>query len=391
MKHLKTIRRANSRTGRLFLGLLAVYAALLCTLGGVDYLCPDTLSVYGTGLVGDTDGVYCSSREVTLTIGGVIPLKTVTVNAWEETQLIPGGMLFGVRCGMEGVLVVGMEDVTVGVCPAKDAGMRVGDIVTAVNGEAVTTVKALSDIVSEDGRSGRSTTLTVRRGSAGDVLSLTLTAARAADGVFRAGLWTRDQTAGIGTVTFIDPQTGMFGGLGHGICDPETGCLLPLLRGTTLGVTVGEIVPGSAGVPGELRGSFSGERTGTLLENTDCGVLGMFSAVPAGSTGAVPMGHAADIHAGEATILCTLDAGGVCEYDIRILSVGDTASRSNKNFVIEVTDPELLSRTGGIIQGMSGSPIIQDGKLIGAVTHVMVNQPQRGYGIFIENMLEAAE
>ena len=122
MKHLKTIRRANSRTGRLFLGLLAVYAAFLCTLGGIDYLCPDTLSVYGTGLVGETDGAYCSSREVTLTIGGVIPLKTVTVNAWEETQLIPGGMLFGVRCGMEGVLVVGMEDVTAGVCPAKDAG-----------------------------------------------------------------------------------------------------------------------------------------------------------------------------------------------------------------------------------------------------------------------------
>ena len=377
------------RRGRILTGLLAIYAAMICMLGGVDYLCPDTISVYGSGIVADgaetTAAVFCESEEVVLTLGGVVPLKTVTVRAYEERELIPGGMLFGVRCGLDGVLVVGLEDVAGGCCPARDAGLRVGDVITAVDGEAVTSAEALAAAVSKDGAQGRAVTLTVMRGTDGGRASVTLNPCRAADGIYRAGIWSRDQTAGIGTVTFIEPQTGVFGGLGHGICDASTGALLPLTRGTTLGVTVGEIVRGAVGVPGELRGSFTGVRTGTLLDNTACGVIGVFADLPAGTP--MPMGHAADLHTGAATVLCTVDDGAPREYAIRIVSIGDTSDTSNKNFVIEITDEALLSKTGGIIQGMSGSPILQDGKLVGAVTHVMVNRPQRGYGIFIENML----
>jgi len=385
--------------GRMLWGMLAVYAALICMLGGVDYLCPDTISVYGSGIV-STDGtvyasenhalndqnpVFCETDRVTLTWGGIVPLKTVTVRAYEERSLIPGGMLFGVRCGLEGVLVVGLEDVVSGCCPAKDAGLRVGDVIVAVDGTAVSSAEALSSAVSQDGADGKEAILSVLRGKDGIGETVSVTPCRAADGVYRAGIWSRDQTAGIGTVTFIDPQTGVFGGLGHGICDASTGVLLPLARGTTLGVTVGEIVRGTAGNPGELRGSFTGVRTGTLLDNTPCGVVGVFTSLP--GIAPIPMGHAQDLQTGDATVLCTLDDGAPREYDIRIVSVGDPSDVSNKNFVIEVTDAELLGKTGGIIQGMSGSPILQNGRLVGAITHVMVNQPQRGYGIFIENML----
>ena len=392
MFDLKKFARRRGRCGRVLTGMLALYAALICVLGGVDYLCPDTISVYGQGILpsgrGDGPAVYCESEQATLTLGGIIPLKTVTVRAYEERMLMPGGMLFGVRCGLEGVLVVGLEDVTGGVCPAKEAGIRVGDLITAVDGAAVTSASALSAAVSQDGADGRAAVLSVVRGKDEEMRTVTVIPSRAADGVYRAGIWSRDQTAGIGTVTFIDPLTGVFGGLGHGICDASTGALLPLTRGTTLGVTVGTIVPGSAGNPGELRGSFTGVRTGTLLENTPCGVIGVFSALP--DIAPLPMGHAQDLQTGDAVILCTLDDGAPTEYGIRIVSIGDPTDVSNKNFIIEVTDEILLGKTGGIIQGMSGSPIIQNGHLVGAVTHVMVNQPQRGYGKFIENMLGAA-
>ncbi len=390
----KTVRR-RGWGARALTGILAVYAALICMLGGVDYLCPDTISVYGDGILTAENGdascgaaVFCETERASLTLGGVIPLKTVTVRAYEERVLIPGGMLFGVRCGLEGVLIVGLEDVVSGCCPAKDAGLRTGDVITAIDGVPVTSAAALSEAVSKDGANGVDAVLSVVRGEDA-VREITLTPCRATDGIYRAGIWSRDQTAGIGTVTFVDPETGMFGGLGHGICDSSTGALLPLTRGTTLGVTVGQIVPGTAGNPGELRGSFTGIRTGTLLDNTPCGVIGVFTSLP--DAAPIPMGHAQDLHTGDAVMLCTLDDGAPREYAIRIVSIGDPSDVSNKNFIVEVTDEALLAKTGGIIQGMSGSPIIQDGKLVGAVTHVMVNQPQRGYGIFIENMLGMAE
>lgn len=309
-------------------------------------------------------------------------------SAQETKRLYPGGMLFGVRCATDGVLVSGLEAVTPGVCPAMDAGLCAGDIITEADGRQVTSVRALADTIASD-TAGRTVSLTVIR--SGERQTLGVTPVRAADGVMRAGIRLRDNAAGIGTVTFIEPETNLFGGLGHGICDIETGVLLPISRGTTLDVCVCEIIPGAAGTPGELRGCLTAKRTGVLTQNTDSGVFGLFSEPPElPSEKLLPVGSPEEVHEGAAEIYCTLDDTGPKAYQVEITRLTKNTSGTTKNFVVKVTDETLLTRTGGIIQGMSGSPVIQDGKLVGAVTHVLINDPTRGYGIFLENMTDAA-
>lgn len=202
----------------------------------------------------------------------------------------------------------------------------------------------------------------------------------------------RDSTAGIGTVTYIIPETGAFAGLGHGIYDIDTGKLVPLRRGTVNDVIISGIKKGRAGAPGELQGYFGSEKLGTLMYNYDCGVYGVFSDIPdcTKDTEPMPIGLSSDITEGDAEILCTLDDSGIKRYTVKIAQISRDDS-STKNFIIEVTDQELINLTGGIIQGMSGSPVIQNGKLVGAVTHVMIGEPTRGYGIFIENMLRGSD
>ena len=316
-----------------------------------------------------------------------LPLS-VPADTDTEKRLYPGGMLFGVRCATEGVLVAGLENVSGSACPARDAGICAGDVIREADGQEVTSVRALADRFASD-TDGRAVSLTVLRNGTTETLSVT--PVRAADGVMRAGIRLRDNAAGIGTVTFIDPETNLFGGLGHGICDADTGVLLPLSRGTTLGVDICEIVRGSAGAPGELRGCLTPKRTGALAQNTECGVFGLFSDLPAGTAAEpLPVGAPEEVHEGDAALICTLDDTGPKSYAIKIVRLTHDASSPTKNFVVEVTDPALLSKTGGIVQGMSGSPVIQDGKLIGAVTHVLVSDPARGFGIFLDNMTRAA-
>jgi stage IV sporulation protein B len=201
----------------------------------------------------------------------------------------------------------------------------------------------------------------------------------------RAGLFVRDAGAGIGTVTFVTKDLA-FGGLGHGICDGESGALIPLSRGTVMGVGISDVRKGAAGAPGELRGHFSPERNGVLTQNTVCGVFGSFTACPRCLGDTLPIAYRNEVQAGTATLRCTLDDGAPREYAVELSAIRCNAD-GNKCFTVKVTDPALLSKTGGIVQGMSGSPIIQNGKLVGAVTHVMINDPTTGYGIFIENML----
>ena len=212
------------------------------------------------------------------------------------------------------------------------------------------------------------------------------------DGKRKTGMWVRDTTAGIGTVTFVLPDTGEFAGLGHGICDAETGELLEMKRGTVVDVMISGVTKGVAGSPGELKGYFTSDKSGVLLGNTLCGVYGVMSNVPWETIPeTAEVASRADIRPGEAYIWCTLDGNHPQKYSINITEIRrDVSMQDNRCFSIEVTDPVLLEKTGGIVQGMSGSPIIQNGKLIGAVTHVLINDPSKGYGIFIENMLEAA-
>ena len=213
----------------------------------------------------------------------------------------------------------------------------------------------------------------------------------ASDEVYRCGIWVRDSSAGIGTVTFYDPSTGVFGGLGHAVCDVDTGGVMPLAEGQVVPVSIHGVQKGEAGTPGELQGSFLTTLScGELRKNTETGVYGVLNRNPAAGREAIPICLRQEVKEGPVQILTTISGTEPALYDavIEKVSLGDHTP--TKNLILRITDPELLSKTGGIVQGMSGSPILQDGKLAGAVTHVFVNDPTRGYGIFAENMLDAA-
>lgn len=311
------------------------------------------------------------------------------VHAAEVRKVYPGGMPFGVKFSCEGLVIVGFTDVDTvsgSSTPAYDAGLRVDDVILSVNGIILKTAQDFLALVENNNE-----TLNITFERAGKRHTVEFRPSYSeSEQKYKTGMWIRDTTAGIGTVTFIEPDTGIFAGLGHGICDQATGKLLPMSRGIVENVEISGIAKGVCGRPGELKGCFTGEETGVLLKNTLCGVFGMYKGIPYESIPQemVPIGSKEDVHTGEAYIWCTLDDNVVKDYKIEITGVEMEDSR---NFLIRVLDEELIEKTGGIVQGMSGSPIIQDGKLVGAVTHVLINDPTKGYGIFIENMLEAAQ
>ncbi|MBQ8140504.1 MAG: SpoIVB peptidase [Clostridia bacterium] len=378
----------------LFLLAFVIFSAALT--GTYEAIIPSSVSCYASSElpayplvsscdVSDTSTLLPSS--VSYKLYGIIPLKSVSVNKEDELMLYPGGMPFGVKFITEGVLVVGFCDVVSGndtKNPSEDAGLKINDLIIKVNGTQITGAAELTRIVEESG--GNSITLTYLRD--GKEYETRLSPAySAAESKYKTGIYVRDSGAGIGTVTFIVPGSYAFGGLGHGICDSQTGKLIPMQRGSVVGVTISGVVKGLAGSPGEVKGYFSSGKTGTLLGNTDCGVYGVFAAKPSSiHCEPVPVAKRNEVKEGKAYIYCTLGAGSVSKYEIEICNINREAD-GNKCFTVKVTDPALIEKSGGIIQGMSGSPIIQNGKLVGAVTHVLINDPATGYGIFIDNML----
>ena len=336
--------------------------------------------------------LLCALLCGTLSIGVSAASQTSAKGTAEKNnstlELIPGGIPFGVKFTTNGVLIVGFCDIQSGgtACnPAKDAGLKLRDVLTHVGDEAITSADDLTAKISASGGAP----LRVRYTRSGKSATTTLTPVLdTATGSHKAGLFVRDSGAGIGTVTFLIPKTNEFAGLGHGICDVDTGELMPLHRGNVVDVTISGINRGAAGAPGELRGYFGTARRGTLLGNTSCGVFGIYRELPKGfDMTAYPVGTRDHIHEGDATILCTLASNERRSYSVRISAI-DKKATGAKCFSVQVTDPALLDQTGGIVQGMSGSPILQDGKIVGAVTHVLINNPAAGYGIFIENMLD---
>lgn len=302
-----------------------------------------------------------------------------------------GGMPFGVKFFSQGIVVVGFADIDTdngSKAPAYDAGLRVNDIITHIDGAEV---KSSAEFISMIEKAEREVEITFVRDGSEMTVSFRPSLS-ASDGKLKTGMWIRDTTAGIGTVTYIIPKTGEFAGLGHGICDANTGELLPMERGVVVDVQISGICKGVAGTPGELKGYFTSDKSGVLLENTLCGVYGVMSDIPTSicPESNIEVGSRDDVHPGEAYIWCTLDDNVPHKYRIEIGEI-NRDSRDNRSFEVTVVDQGLLEKTGGIVQGMSGSPIIQDGKLIGAITHVLIGDPRRGYGIFIENMMEAAE
>lgn len=376
---------------------------LAVVLGTANYFAPDSFTVTSGssiqwlsgaftvegedqgGISANAGTAYPQRFRGELMLYHTIPIKSVNVDVVDETCLIPCGTPFGIKMLTNGVVIVGVADIRTEkdtVNPANIAGLKTGDVITAINGKAVLTNSEVADAVEKSG--GSVMKFTVKRN--GTALNIALKPVRSeTDGLYKAGLWVRDSTAGIGTLTFYDPSTQCFGGLGHGICDSDTGKLMPLLNGDIVPVTINGVTKGQKGIPGELRGYFSdGSAVGNLDANVSAGVYGELNYVPQGTALKVAMKQ--NVKAGPAKILTTIDGTRPRYFDVEIEKI-DYRDVQNKNMILRVTDPELLEKTGGIVQGMSGSPIIQNNMLVGAVTHVFVNDPTRGYGIFAENML----
>ena len=305
-----------------------------------------------------------------------------------QEKILVGGMPFGVKFYSEGIIIVGFSEIETESgtkTPAYDAGLRVNDVITHVNGKEVATSAELVKMI-ENAKEEIEITY-VRDGNESTVKFVPEVSP--GDGKRKTGMWVRDTTAGIGTVTFMIPETGAFAGLGHGICSSDSGELLKMERGTVVNVRISGVSKGVAGTPGELKGFFTTDKSGVLLGNTACGVYGILSDIPYDKVKEenVEIADREEVHTGDAYIWCTVESDTPKKYSIEITEINKKRN-DNRSFSIKVTDKSLLEKTGGIVQGMSGSPIIQDGKLIGAVTHVLVNDPSEGYGIFIENMFD---
>lgn len=317
------------------------------------------------------------------------PQTTEAVSAEVPQQLVAMGRTVGIKLFSDGVLVVGQGSVetTEGRTePGKTAGVKAGDIITHLDGQEVNTIEEIQVFLAENGEDA--VDLSVQRGES--QLTLTVEPAETPQGSYQMGLWLRDSMAGIGTITYCDPTTGQFVALGHGVNDVDTAMLMPLEYGSIMYAEVAEVKAGTAGVPGELHGEFDlTQDLGELTANTETGLYGVVTQEEMLEWGTLlDVASSDEIVEGAAIIRANVTGDQVEEFQIEITEIYGESAGNTKNMMIEVTDQRLLELTGGIVQGMSGSPILQNGKLIGAVTHVLVNDPAKGYGIFIENMLE---
>lgn len=342
-------------------------------------------------------GACGGTEQVTLSLFGVIPVKNVEVRHAEAPVFAVGGRPFGIKLLMEGVMVTGLGDVEDEsgrfTCPARKAGIRVGDIIRLADGEVLTSNDRLQELISDSG--GRSVSLSVERD--GEIFSAELEPVISRrSGSRKGGMWVRDSIAGIGTMTFFDRNTGSFAGLGHPICDSDTGGIVPVHSGEAVPVEITDVRRGAGGAPGELRGSFeAGESFGILDKNRQSGIYGRLSQEALEELSRecteFPMAYSQEVKAGPAEIYSTVSGAYPQRYTAEIERVDYSSGSSSKNMVIRITDKRLLDAAGGIVQGMSGSPVVQDGRLVGAVTHVLVADPSRGYGIFAENMAEGLD
>ncbi len=383
----------------------ALVSACVCIMGAVAYchvVLPDayTVSVGEDVLTSDWVSVSAAVQAekdqptgetayaAPLRLLGVVPIKQVTVSVVDEPVVTVCGTPFGIKLYTDGVLIVGMADVVTaagGVNPAAAAGVRVGDTILSIDGKTVTTNEEVAACINACG--GRAVTLRIRRD--GVEFTVSFVPARPAEGGgYRAGMWVRDSTAGVGTLTFYDAESGAFAGLGHPVCDADTGQILSIASGEIVPARIIGVKVGKRGSPGELQGVFEGAAFGKLMHNAVNGLYGRLTAAPSDGL-RYPVAMKQAVKTGPAQVYTTVDGTGPRLYDVTIRQVR-YAANDTKSMIVEITDADLLACTGGIVQGMSGSPILKDGKLVGAITHVLVDDPTRGYAIFAENMLETA-
>ena len=312
---------------------------------------------------------------------GIIPVKTTSIIQSKPKKVSVSGESFGIKLYTDGVIIVGIRDVETdkGKCnPAKEAGLEKGDIIIEINGKKVYSADSVTDILNDN--NGKDYKITVKRN--GNYKEFLLKPAySSSQGCYKVGLWVRDSTAGVGTITYYDKSNNTVSALGHPITDVDTNEIMPILDGEAVRATVTKIYKSKAGEAGSLCCEFTNDIIGTLKKNCQSGIYGKYTCTLK-NTYEYEVASPNEIVRGPVQILCTIDSGKAKFYNAQISRISYRENKKGKNMVVKITDDRLLEKTGGIVQGMSGSPILQNGKIIGAVTHVFVNDPTKGYGIY---------
>ncbi|OCB00353.1 SpoIVB peptidase [Clostridium beijerinckii] len=355
----------------------------------------DEKTVQSIAPIGNTiSKIGNNDNEYEIKFLGMIPLKAVEVQKIKDLEICPGGNPVGVRVNSEGVIIVGYSEIEINnekeESPGKAAGLEIGDVILRVNGENMENSMDLLKTIKEC--DNESIKVDILRN--GENLTKTIHLKKENNKDYKIGLWIRDSTAGVGTMTFFDPTTKKFGALGHPITDADTNEPFLVKKGDLLESSIISVRKGEKGSPGELKGIFLNEETptGNIEKNTQSGIFGEIKNTQVLNNKIKPLkvGFRDEISVGKAKIITTVDESGPQEFDIEIEKTLNQSIPGSKSMVIKITDPRLLQKTGGIVQGMSGSPIIQNDKIVGAVTHVLINKPDTGYGIYIEWMLQEA-
>lgn len=326
---------------------------------------------------------------------GLISLNTMQNNKSKDIELVPGGNSIGIRLSSNGALVVGYSDLNYSddtvMSPAEKSGINVGDLIVEIDGKNIESSKDLIKVIKECNKESVNIKLIRNK----DEMTKEVKLLKESNGEYKLGLWVRDSTAGVGTMTFYDNKTGKFAALGHPVTDSDTNKPFVVKEGDLLESSIISVRKGEKGSPGELKGIFvdDNKSIGKITKNTQCGIFGESNNELNKNMRSEKMkvGFRDEIQSGKASIITTIDENGPKEYEIEIVKLLEQDEPGPKSMVIKVVDEELLEKTGGIVQGMSGSPIIQNNKIIGAVTHVLINKPDVGYGIYIDWMLQDAE
>lgn len=355
----------------------------------------DTLSTGGTymcqplNISANATASNSDEYETSVKLFNIFPIKSARVNISDRRYVVLGGDVFGIRLYTKGVMIVKIDSVNTSegkASPGNKAGLKVGDIILKIGRTEINSNKDLSaEIATSQGKPLKM--IIQRDGKESEISFIAMKCVD--DSRYKAGLWIRDSTAGIGTMTYYDRSTGIFAGLGHAVCDVDTGEIMPLSGGDAVEATVKGCYKGKKGTPGELCGIFNGKSLGELFINGDTGIFGVLSEYNKNAQ-MIPIALPSEVIEGPAKIVSTVDENGPEYYNAEIIKINSTSSDMH-NLVIKITDERLIELTGGIVQGMSGSPIIQNEKLVGAVTHVFVDNAKQGYGIFVLNMIETQD
>ncbi len=325
-------------------------------------------------------------RQITM---GLLLMWVLSVFAF-AVSLIPVGQAAGIQIATQGAIVVQLSPVSDGKMeyyPASDSGLQKGDVICSVDGKEVTSNEDLQSILAQC--QGKELSLTYMRN--GKTFKTKIKPVKSQEGDYRMGLLVRDRMAGIGTITYVDPTDGSYASLGHGICDSDTGALIPIQNGYLTEAEITGVQKGKSGEPGELQGQLKDSKIGTIDKNTEKGIFGVLSQDAIyRNLKAVEVEDKEKVKIGPVNILSNVEGTKTESYTAEITQIFPDSDSQGRSYMLKITDKRLLNKTGGIVQGMSGSPVLQNGKLVGAVTHVLVNDPTKGYGIFVEKMLEAA-